>query len=212
MHNALMYIAYLSSLRRAIRVSCGSAVAFPGRPAVREKRMAESSHGQRRPSAQPIAELVGRVLDPVTRRRGFATADLIAAWPDIAGSRFAALTRPLKIVWPRGEANEGLAGVLTLQVEGPSAILVQHELGQMLERINSFLGYRAVSQVRIVQAPVTQSQRRRPRQTETPLAAEEENRLVSATVAVEDDALRQALQRLGRGVLARRQDVTGRSR
>ena len=92
--------------------------------------MAESNEAQRKRGAQSIAELIGRIIDPLTKKRGFATADLVAAWPDIAGSRFAAVTRPAKIVWPRGEANDGAAGVLTLHVEGPSAILVQKRKGR----------------------------------------------------------------------------------
>jgi hypothetical protein len=170
---------------------------------MRQQIMAESEERERRRGARPIADLVGRVLDPVTRRRGFATADLIAAWPEIAGSRFAALTRPVKIAWPRGEANEGLAGVLTLQVEGPAAILVQHELGQMLERVNDFLGYRAVAQIRLVQAPV-QSTKRRGRPADTVLGTAEKERLASTVAPVGDESLRAALERLGRGVFGTR--------
>jgi len=169
--------------------------------------MAESNEAKHRRGAQSIAEVIGRVIDPLTKKRGFATADLISAWPDIAGSRFAAVTRPAKIVWPRGEANEGSAGVLTLHVQGPSAILVQHEIGQILERVNAFFGYQAVGQIRIVQAPVGQSKRRRPL-PQTTLPAEGEARLASATGGVADEGLRTALERLGRGVLGR--SVSGR--
>jgi hypothetical protein len=165
--------------------------------------MAESNEGQRRRGAQSIAELVGRVIDPLTKKRGFATADLVSAWPDIAGSRFAAVTRPAKIVWPRGEANAGAAGVLTLHVEGPSAILVQHEIGQILERVNAFLGYHAVGQIRIVQAPV-RAAKRRIRPAEAELEEEVTERLATATAAVGNDDLRAALERLGRGVLGSR--------
>lgn len=165
--------------------------------------MAESNEAQRKRGAQSIAELIGRVIDPLTKKRGFATADLISAWPDIAGSRFAAVTRPAKIVWPRGEANDGATGVLTLHVEGPSAILVQHEIGQILERVNAFLGYQAVGQIRIVQAPVGQAKRRRTH-AETTLPPGDEARVASATGRIADDALRSALTRLGRGVLGAR--------
>jgi len=165
--------------------------------------MAESNEPQRKRGARSIAELVGDVIDPLTKKRGFATADLISAWPDIAGSRFAAVTRPAKIVWPRGEANDGAAGVLTLHVEGPSAILVQHELGQILERVNAFLGYQAVGQIRIVQAPVGQAKRRR-LPAPAALPPDGEARLASATAGVAEDGLRAALERLGRGVLAKR--------
>jgi hypothetical protein len=173
--------------------------------------MTESNPSQRRRNAQSIAELVSRVIDPVTKKRGFATADLIAAWPEVAGARFAPFTRPVKITWPRGEANDGATGIMTLNVEGPAAILVQHELGQILERVNAFLGYQAVGQIRIVQAPVSQNHKRARSRGEPVLAAEDEQKLASATGGVADDGLRAALERLGRGVLGR-PGVTGRSR
>ena len=159
-----------------------------------------AKRGRRGPVA--LGELVGRVLDPVTARRGFATADLIAAWPEIVGARYADCTRPERIVWPRGEDATGAGGVLHLKVEGPRAILVQHELGQIIERINGYLGYAAIAKVRLVQAPVGSP---RPRtQGDRPLDAEDEARLGEAISGVEDDGLRAALDRLGRGVLSRR--------
>jgi hypothetical protein len=166
--------------------------------------MADSDERRRTRGALPLSALVGRVIGPVAKRRGFATADLIAAWPEIVGARFADCTRPDKIVWPRGEANVDMPGVLTLKVDGPRAVLVQHELGQILERVNAFLGYGAVGQVRIVQAPV--ERREKPAApAEMAIAAQDEQRLAGAIGSVESPELRAALDRLGRGVLARKQ-------
>ena len=67
--------------------------------------MTNTSDAPRRRGPIPLSELVGKIVAPVTAKRGFAAADLVAAWPDIAGSRFADCTRPEKIVWPRGEAR-----------------------------------------------------------------------------------------------------------
>jgi hypothetical protein len=149
-----------------------------------------------------LAELVGRVLDPVSGRRGFATADLIAAWPDIVGAKYAECTRPKKIVWPRDEDASADGGVLHLTVDGPRAVLIQHELGQIIERINAFLGYAAIARIRIVQGTV--ATRRERREEAAPLDSAAEARLGAAVAGVEDDGLRAALARLGRGVLQRR--------
>ncbi len=163
------------------------------------------SDGKKRPrGAVPLSALVGRVIDPLAKRRGFATADLIAAWAEVVGARFADYTRPEKIVWPRGEANADLPGVLTLKVEGPRAIYVQHELGQILERVNAFLGYAAVGQIRLVQAPVTRKADA-PATATVALSPRDEARLKGEIGAVESPELRDALERLGRGALARKQ-------
>ena len=162
--------------------------------------MADSDKKRRSRGAVPISALVGRVINPVARKRGFAAADLIAAWADVIGAELAECTRPEKIVWPRGEANADRPGVLTLKVEGPRAVIVQHQLEQVVERVNAFFGYAAVGHVRIVQAPLG-GPRKPPAAVERPLAPEDEARLRTATSGVDDPALREALDRLGRGVL-----------
>ena len=164
--------------------------------------MADSNEKRRRRGAVPLSALVGRVINPVARKRGFAAADMIAAWADVVGADLAACTRPEKIVWPRGEANADLPGVLTLRVEGPRAVVVQHQLDQIVERVNAFFGYAAVGHVRIVQAPLGRSARPAPAD-DGPLPPEDEARLEAATSGVEDQPLREALDRLGRGVLKR---------
>ena len=149
-----------------------------------------------------LAELVGRVLAPVTAKRGFATTDLIAAWPEIVGPRYADCSRPERIVWPKGEETEGAPALLILRVDGPRAIFVQHEGGQIIERVNAFLGYGAIGHLRIVQAPV-----KGPAAGETakdePLDAEAEAHLAETIATVPDENLRAALDRLGRAVLGR---------
>ena len=65
--------------------------------------MDEANERNARKGAVAVGSLVGAIIDPVTRRRGFATAELIAAWPEIVGGRWAECTAPEKIVWPRKE-------------------------------------------------------------------------------------------------------------
>jgi hypothetical protein len=161
--------------------------------------MVDKDDKNRRRGARSIAELAARIIDPVTARRGFARSDLIAAWPEIAGPLYADCTAPEKIVWPRGEAEGQRPGVLFLKVDGPKAIFVQHQLPQIIERINAFLGHAAIGHIRIVQAPVKgKGERRRPGMMA--LSPEAETGLADTLSSVEDDALRAALDRLGRGV------------
>lgn len=160
---------------------------------------------QKRKGPVSLGEIVGRVIEPVTARRGFAKADLIAVWPEIAGPMHAACTAPEKIVWPRhGNADDPPAGTLFIRADGPRAIFVQHELPQIVERVNAFFGYRAVAQARIVQGPVGS------RAPQAPKAAavdpEADRRIASKLADVEDEGLRAALQRLGRGVFTDRRD------
>ncbi len=69
--------------------------------------MAESQQPNRRRGAISIAELVGKVVDPVTKRRGFATTDLIAAWPQIVGPRYADCSRAREDPLAEGRGHGG---------------------------------------------------------------------------------------------------------
>lgn len=157
--------------------------------------------GPRRRGAIPLSELVGRLVAPLTATRSFAKSDLSAAWNEIVGDRFAAFSRPEKLVWPKGPGTDGLPALLVIRVHGPRAIYLQHEAGQIVERVNAFLGYRAVGQIRITQGSVESEEKRAKREAPT-VSPEVENKLVSSLESVENEKLRAALERLGRGVLA----------
>jgi hypothetical protein len=165
-----------------------------------------SAPSPKRKGPLSLGEIVGRVIEPVTARRGFAKADLIAVWPEIAGPMHANCTAPEKIVWPRHhpDAEEPPAGTLFIRADGPRAIFVQHELPQIVERVNAFFGYRAVAQARVVQGPVTATAARSP--PPPPLDEATASRIATETAAVEDDGLRAALERLGRGVFTDRRE------
>ncbi len=166
--------------------------------------MASTKDKPKRRGPVPLTALVGKIIDPVIAARGFANGDLLASWPEIVGAAFAGWTEPERIVWPRGVAGkEPPAGVLYLKADGPRAIYVQHELPQIIERVNRYLGYGAIAQVRIVQKPVA-VRRKAVRASVPPLTPASESALSGRLAGLGDDPLRQALDRLGRGVLAPR--------
>lgn len=152
-----------------------------------------------------LGELVARLIEPVTARRGFAKADLVAVWPEIAGPLHAACTAPEKILWPRhAQGDEPPAGTLVIRADGPRAIFLQHELPQIIERVNAFYGYRAVAQARIVQGPVGTATTAPPAPPRIDAATGA--RIAGEVAGVEDEGLRAALERLGRGVFTERRE------
>jgi hypothetical protein len=150
--------------------------------------------------ARALSELVAGVLAPVSGKRAYVLADLTAAWPEIAGPRYADCTQPDRIDWPRNTEQSARA-VLRVRAEGPRAVLLQHELGQLAERVNAFLGYGAIEHIRVVQGPVA---RRGAKASAPAPAPADEARVAGAVADVADDPLKAALARLGRGVFAGR--------
>ncbi|MGZ2457681.1 hypothetical protein ACVINH_002707 [Rhizobium anhuiense] len=125
-----------------------------------------------RKDVKQISELANGLIDPVLARRAGINTALLGSWSEIAGEDFADCTRPEKIAWARGgnEAGGFRPGVLTIACEGARALFLTHAQGELIQRINSFFGFAAVHQIRIVQKPVSQPIRRS--RTPAPLKGE----------------------------------------
>lgn len=142
-------------------------------------------------------------LKPVTRtifgKRGFADGDMINDWTSVIGPELARFTAPERIAYPRGKRA---GGTLHLRIaSGSIAVELQHLLPLLIERINGHFGYRAVEHVHFIQAPIPAAKKAEEAPAELP---EDVRAEVAALVAdVEDDDLRQSLERLGQSILRR---------
>ena len=147
-----------------------------------------------RPATRGPRQL-GKLLPPELRKafraRGFAEAGVLTEWPAIVGEDLAARSCPERL---------GRDGTLRVRLEGGAALEFQHLAPQILERIATFFGYRAVNRMTLVQGPLPP--RRKPaRPSLRALDASEEAALRARIADIEDPALKAALDRLGRAVL-----------
>tara|TARA_R110002020_G_scaffold110627_5_gene255496 strand:- start:10676 stop:11188 length:513 start_codon:yes stop_codon:yes gene_type:complete len=159
----------------------------------------------RRGSVQ-IAEIANGLIDPILARRAGINTLLLGSWDEIAGEQFAGFSRPERIRWPRqdgpDETGGGFSpGVLTIACEGARALFLMHQEAELIARVNAFFGFPAITQIRIVQKAI-HTPTRKPRAR--PLDANEKRRLADMLETVEDPRLREALERLGAGVISRR--------
>jgi hypothetical protein len=177
-------------------------------PGAAALRWDDAAHTWRRSGVfwgKPVGSLVPRLTAKAFAKYGFSITGLVTDWPTIAGAGLAQYTAPERLKWPRraDDAADGDAtprttrragATLVLRVEGAKALDVQYNARQIIERINTFFGYAAVAELRIVQAPITQTappwhQSRPARVAAAPL--------VNEVAAVTDAGLRSALARLG---------------
>jgi hypothetical protein len=156
---------------------------------------------QRKSTSGPVAaaRLLGKVMSPALRRRGFAEGQVIERWSAIVGPELAEVCVPEKLTFAR---NQAAGGTLHIRVAGASAVRLQHLLPQILERVNGFYGYRAVGRVRLLQAPLPPRQQK-PRRESRSLSAIEQRALDEMTAGIGDSRLQSALRRLGEAVSAR---------
>lgn len=158
--------------------------------------------------AKPLRDLVAKAVGETFRKQGFASAELVTRWTEIVGADIAARSEPIKIQWPRpapshsspatgGGSGWGQEpGTLVLRVEGPAAIEIQHSSNVICERVNQFLGWRAIARIALRQAPLRRAARK-VAPTGDPAAVA---RFAASLPDIADDDLRQALARLGAAV------------
>jgi hypothetical protein len=153
----------------------------------------------------PVSDVATGILDPVLRKRAGISIGLVQSWEEIVGQRLAATSRPEKIQWPRrmNEDDPFEPAVLVVACEGLAALHLQHQTGEIVGRVNAFLGFNAIGRIRIVQKPLT-GQRSAPKTAPRPLSGTEKARLADVVAPVEDDGLRASLERLGATILGQR--------
>jgi len=149
-----------------------------------------------------VAGLVGKITKPAFARRGFGQGALLTEWDNIVGDHLARHTCPERVVQDRSPGAEG--GVLHLRVDsGALAMEIQHLETQIVDKINTYYGYKAVDRLKMTQGPLPKLAEKK--ETSLPeLNTQEEKDLEIQLEQVEDEELKAVLSRLGQAVTRRR--------
>lgn len=156
-----------------------------------------------------IADFVPKLTENAFGRKSALLGKLMLHWDDIAGAALAANVKPAEMQHRTTKQKTGgkrQSVVLVLYVrDGGTALEMQYQTLQLLEKINMFCGYQAVAELRFVQAPEAFLPQR-PQKPPLPDLPEEEKRRIHDSVAaagIADEELRAALERLGEAVHSR---------
>jgi len=158
----------------------------------------EQKRGKPQYRPAPMASVaVTKVLRPLSKKFGGKTGasavTLSKHWPQIVGTRWAKISSPLKFKGGR----EGRT--LVIAAPGAAATLIMSASGPIIERLNGHLGNGYVTRLRVIQTQMSSAIK-----TSVPkrgLSPREESELQEGLSNIENDELRQALEKLGRGVL-----------
>jgi hypothetical protein len=155
------------------------------------------------------ARAVGSYIPGLTKsalaKYGFSAATLLTDWKSIVGADLAQYTEPERLKWPvRAQTpigedadDEGRPGAtLILRVDAGRALDAQYRARQIVERINAYFGYRAVADLRLVQASI--------RKPAPPARVVRKEPAPIALPGVTDSGLRAALERMAHGIVMRK--------
>lgn len=93
-----------------------------------------------------LSDLAKSVNNRAFRRYGFAKSDIHLHWAEIVGPILSKSSLPQRLVMPKEQDTER-AGVLHVRVEGSYAPEMQHLEHLVIDRINSYYGFKAVERM-----------------------------------------------------------------
>jgi hypothetical protein len=140
-----------------------------------------------------LGPIVTRLTTPVCNRMGFAQAAILLDWPDIVGKQFANLCDIEKVSFPYKKRTDGRVHVRT---SSAMAMELSYLEPLILEKINRYFGYQAVTKLTIHQGA------RKKREVKVQKAPSQPTQSVIQYVSkcvesVDDLALRDRLRNLG---------------
>ncbi|MCF6197919.1 MAG: DciA family protein [Hyphomicrobiaceae bacterium] len=163
-----------------------------------------------RKGPRSVGSFLPKITGKVLAKKGFPNMSLITDWPAIVGPELAEFTCPEKMNWPRPPREEPQDAealnarpappqrqrgiTLKLRVESHGVLEVQYSLEAIIMRINSYFGYRAVTELRIIQGPVKRAEPARQKPSDH-IKCQSKKPLADLS-KIEDDDLRNAFLRL----------------
>ena len=136
------------------RDSTPSPPSSPGAKTSARKKAKRTVKPYERPrggGAKAVGDLMPQIGRTAFRRFGFVQSSVVSRWPEIVGPHHAKVCAPEMIRFPPGEKSEGILQLVVLPAHAP---LIQHVVPEIIERVNRFFGYQAVSRVKLRQGKV----------------------------------------------------------
>lgn len=152
---------------------------------------------------QALSRTILPFAKSILGKKGFVEIDLVTNWESIVGEELAGYSLPQRIDFKRGEKTNGILYVMV--PGGAFALELQHRENVILSKVNTYFGYRAVSQLKIIQnseLKLDDDEDKFKDKQKTLVTKEEENYIKILSEEVENPALQEMLKKLGRSVIS----------
>lgn len=133
--------------------------------------------------------------------RGFAGSDILEFWEDIVGTDLARGVAPQKLTFEKENRTHGT--LVVKSAGGAFAMLFEHQKERVMQRINAFFGYPAVSRIKIVQGAL-KIKSIPPKTVLKTIPKDELQALQEKVGIIEDEELRERTFEIGKALLAKK--------
>ena len=149
-----------------------------------------------------IGDTLGKVNKVFSNKYGKTEFLILSKWPQIVGSFFAEHSEPDKISRITEDFDEFdqpiFKNFLHVRVSPAAAVEFQHYKDTIIEKINSFFGYKAIANLRLQQNFIPQKKNEQPLKSEMFEATDNEKKLVKKEMKhIKDNELEKSIVNLG---------------
>lgn len=159
-----------------------------------------------------LTDLTGaaKVLNPLLRQilgnKGMAILELLGSWQNIVGKEISAYCLPQDITFNKDERTNGCLNLKVLS--GAFAMEIQQKQRQIIEKVNTFFGYPAISKLKICQTgnPDDFLIGKKPfeKVKKKVVSANEESYITELIKDIKDENMRRCLKSIGESVFSRK--------
>ncbi len=144
-----------------------------------------------------ISDSVPRVTGKTFKRKYIALGRIVTHWKEIMGEEMANYAQPLKIHYRKAHRKgDKPRTTLDIAVSSAHASVLVMQKGVLLEKINHIFGESWVGDIRFVHTPTPYKEKSK-KQTKS-LTIEEKNSLSHMLDMVEDPAIKEKLENMGK--------------
>lgn len=131
---------------------------------------------------------------------------MMAEWTHIAGAEIASQTLPVDLKFSRNkDPKKPGQAVLYLSVQPGYALEFSYQQNLMMERLNTFFGYNAIKDIKIVQNSEVMNKKQAASPKKRILSSSEQQKIDQIVGKIEENDLQTALKNLGKAILSRQE-------
>ena len=148
-----------------------------------------------------LSKLVEKVSKNALKEHPLLFKEIAIKWNIIVGQTISNRTIPSKITYNKF-SKENVPGNLVIRTDPSFALELQHLQDKLLERINTFLGYKAIGSISLIQSPIFHKREKKSLEKREKYSINDQF-LIKKTKNLKSSELSEALRKLGSAALTK---------
>jgi hypothetical protein len=153
---------------------------------------------------RPVSDVVPGLTKDIFGKKNQLFGKMLADWAQIAGNDIASKTIPIDLKFSREKnKKDSHQAILSLAIQGGYALEFTYQKSLLIERLNTFFGYPAIKDIKIVQNSEIMNKKEIAPFRMLPVDMQDEKKIDTLVSTIEENDLQTALKNLGKAILSR---------